>query len=106
MTLVLEEKGLLNVEDRRNVFDDGFARMLTKLPNSLTKFFKSQMNTTNVEDVRILNRNLAMFIKDLFNVFDRGIAIDMVWVLLCKKILQAHSILDQNLSGGNDGPFE
>lgn len=79
MVLELEKKGKHNQAQKKGLFDDFYARTLSRLLVNLTKYFKAQMGTKlGGTDARILNKNLALFLKDLFSIFDRGIVLDML----------------------------
>jgi hypothetical protein len=68
--------------NRTGKFEDSFTRTLSKLLGFFAQYFRTRFQSAQLDDIRILNRNLAMFIKDLFCVFDRGIVLDMVWCTL------------------------
>lgn len=76
MALQLESSGQLNEPQRKGLFDDVFVRTLSRLLVNLAKYFKDQM--AQRKEIQLLNRNLALFMTDLFSVFDRGIVLDMV----------------------------
>ena len=75
MLLHLHKDDKLNQDNRTALFDDFFARTLSKLLTNLTKYFKKYIQ---FKSIRTLNTNLALFVKDLFDVIDRGIVLDMV----------------------------
>lgn len=78
MALYLENRGALNANNRTSLFPDSYRRSLVKLLSFLTTYFRTHLGTAKQEDMKILNRNLAVFIKDLLCVFDRGIVLDMI----------------------------
>ena len=94
MALKLKDNDLLNNQARVGLFNDVFVRTLFRLVVNLAKYFKDQMPHMSVDDkeldhthiiidkpsseIRFLNKNLALFISDLFSVFDRGIVLDMM----------------------------
>ena len=78
MILHLEKENKLNQDNRTSLFDDFFARTLSRLLVNLTKYllFKDHMSAS--QSISVLNKNLALFMKDLFDVIDRGIVLDMI----------------------------
>lgn len=83
MALKLNSEGKLNAIDRSTLFDDVFAKTLSRLLANLAKYFKDQMDQNDAKymlegEITLLNTNLALFISDLFSVLDRGIVFAMI----------------------------
>ena len=79
MTLELNEKESLHEEKKINIFSDSAVRMISKLLDYLSRHFTENMRSHEIkEEIKVLNKNLALFIKDLLLIMDRGIVIDMI----------------------------
>lgn len=76
MTLKLFEQGMLyNNANRASRFDESFTRILKKLIRFFTQHIK---NSSHIKTRADANNYLALFIRDLFSVYDRGHVLDMV----------------------------
>jgi hypothetical protein len=76
MTLRLAELGMLNDNTNRSKrFDESSTRILKKLLRFFTQYIK---NSSHLKTRADANSYLALFIRDLFSVYDRGHALDMV----------------------------
>ena len=78
MILDLHNRGKLYETNRKDLFSDDFTRVITHLLEFMTKHFIAEMNGEISEEIRLINRNLALFIKDLFAIYDRGIVLDII----------------------------
>ena len=102
MVLHLKSENKLNNEKRTSLFDDNFARTLSRLLVNLTKYFKEHMiSDTNI---KFLNKNLALFIKDLLDVIDRGIGLDMIRSYLTE--MTDNSLSEEGIAISADYKFE
>ena len=78
MILELEKNEKQNQSLKKGLFDDFYVRTLSRLLVNLTKYFKEKMGSKEGNEIRILNKNLGLFLKDLLYIFDRGIVLDMI----------------------------
>ena len=60
------------------MFPDSYRRSLAKLLSYLTTYMKVELPKGKTADMKVLNRNMAVFFKDLFYIYDRGLVLDMV----------------------------
>ncbi|EFC48586.1 dedicator of cytokinesis 7 [Naegleria gruberi] len=80
LTLYLKEKKLLNTSDRSKMFSGGNGR-LVEFQNLLLRLVRIMGVETayragaGFNVAKILNSNFALFLRDLFNIMDRGIVL-------------------------------
>lgn len=83
--VILKDRGKVNfyldTTSRTTWFDNqSFVPLIKKLVRFFTKYLP-RIVTEEERDLRLAyeaNNNLALFVRDLFNVFDRGQVMDMV----------------------------
>jgi len=79
MVLSLHESGKLeNSKNYGSRFENGYYRVLKKLVNYTGSFIKNLVIKEENLSALHLNRNIALFVKDLFSLCDRGVCIDLV----------------------------
>jgi len=80
LTLYLKEKRLLNIADRGKMFTGGNGRLF-EFNNILSRLVRMVASETAYRSgagfnvAKLLNSNFALFLRDLFNVMDRGIVL-------------------------------
>ena len=83
LTLYLREKKLLNIVDRSKMFTGGNGRLL-EFHNILSRLVKVIATETAYRSgagfnvAKLLNSNFALFLRDLFNVMDRGVVLSHI----------------------------
>ncbi|KAL9650827.1 hypothetical protein ABK040_001877 [Willaertia magna] len=84
LTLYLKEKRLLNITDRSKFFLAGGNGRLIEFNNILSRFVKllaievAYRSGASYNDAKIVSINFALFLRDLFNVMDRGIVLNNI----------------------------
>ncbi|KAL6048775.1 Dedicator of cytokinesis protein 6 [Balamuthia mandrillaris] len=72
MVTKLQHEGQLGSPDRKEWFSSDFSRLLTKMISFLVKYYKQHINADDYKPAMELNKVVALFIRDLFPIFDRG----------------------------------
>ena len=98
MQLHLKNKNQLNINNKTNLFNEIFIKTLSRLIVNFAKYFKDEFqNNKNTQGIEILNNNLALFISDLFAIFDRGIVIELIKTYLDELIINSNDLYLSNI---------
>jgi hypothetical protein len=96
MTLKLNEQSMLHDNFKRaSRFDEGYIRILKKLTRIFTQFVRKATDLKSRADA---NNYLGLFIRDLFAIFDRGHAIDMVQAYIVDMATETETQEDMTIS--------
>ena len=96
LVLASKKAGNLNSKDRRDRFtkqhSNVFSKVVKKLWDILTNFLCENICSKSYEGELILSQNMAIFVHDLFGIFDRGLPVDLseIFIVSCDKNIEKY----------------